>query len=50
MTKSARVAIAELISPGKEQVVLIRTYKKGLVLHTMYYADEVRDLSRSERR
>jgi DNA end-binding protein Ku len=43
MAKSGRVAIAELVSRGKEQLVLIRPYKKGLVLHTMYHADEVRD-------
>ena len=43
MAKSGRVAIAELVSRGKEQLVLIRRYKKGLVLHTMYYGDEVRD-------
>ena len=44
MAKSGRVAIAELVSRGKEQLVLIRPYKRGLVLHTMYHADEVRDL------
>src|SRR5918994_699387 len=43
MAKSGRVAIAEVVSRGKEQLVLIRPYRKGLVLHTMYYADEVRD-------
>src|SRR5215207_6896595 len=43
MAQSGRVAIAELVSRGKEQLVLIRPYRKGLVLHTMYHADEVRD-------
>jgi DNA end-binding protein Ku len=43
MAKSGRVAIAELVSRGKEQLVLIRPYRKGLVLHTMYFGDEVRD-------
>jgi DNA end-binding protein Ku len=43
MAKSGRVAIAELVSRGKEQLVLIRPHKNGLVLHTMYHADEVRD-------
>ena len=43
MAKSARVAIAALLSRGKEQLVLIRPYKNGLVLHTTYRADEVRD-------
>jgi DNA end-binding protein Ku len=45
MAKSGRVAIAELVSRGKEQLVLIRPYKNGLVLHTMYHADEVRDFN-----
>jgi DNA end-binding protein Ku len=40
---NTRVAIAELVSRGKEQLVLIRPYRNGLVLHTMYRADEVRD-------
>jgi DNA end-binding protein Ku len=43
MAKSGRVGIAELVSRGKEQLVLIRPYRKGLVLHTMYHADEVRN-------
>jgi non-homologous end joining protein Ku len=43
MAKSGRVAIAEIVSRGKEQLVLIRPYRKGLVLHTMYYGNEVRD-------
>jgi non-homologous end joining protein Ku len=37
-------AIAEFVSRGKEQLVLIRPLpQRGLVLHTMYHADEVRD-------
>jgi non-homologous end joining protein Ku len=43
--QSGRVAIAELVSRGKEQLVLIRPYRKGLVLHTMYYGNEVRDFN-----
>jgi non-homologous end joining protein Ku len=43
MAKSGRVAVAELVSRGKEQLVIIRAYRKGLVLHTMYYGNEVRD-------
>ena len=42
-SRGGRVAIAELGSRGKEQLVLIRPYKNGLVLHTMYHADEVGD-------
>jgi DNA end-binding protein Ku len=45
MAKSGRVAIVELVSRGKEQLVLIRPYRKGLVLHTMYHADEVREFT-----
>jgi DNA end-binding protein Ku len=45
MAKSGRVAIAELVSRGKEQLVLIRPYRKGLVLHTMYHAHDVRDFN-----
>ena len=45
MAKSGRVAIAELVSRGKEQLVLIRPYREGLVLHTMYHADELRDFN-----
>ena len=43
MARSGRVAIAEVVTRGKEQLVLIRPYRKGLVLHTMYYGNEVRD-------
>jgi DNA end-binding protein Ku len=45
MAKRGRVAIAELVSRGKEQLVLIRPYRKGLVLHMMYHGDEVRDFN-----
>jgi DNA end-binding protein Ku len=34
-SESGRVAIAELVSRGKEQLVLIRPYCKGLVRHTI---------------
>jgi DNA end-binding protein Ku len=43
MKGTERVAVAQYTSHGKEQIVVIRPYKdEGLVLHTMYYADEVR--------
>ena len=38
-------AIAKVSMHGREQVVLIRPYDKGLVLHTLYYAAEVREVS-----
>ncbi len=36
------VAVAQHVSRGKERLVLIRAMDKGLVLHSLYYADEVR--------
>ncbi len=43
MAKSDRVALAKFVMRGKESLVLIRPSQKGLMLHTMYFADEVRD-------
>jgi DNA end-binding protein Ku len=43
MAKTGRGALAELVTRGKEQLVLIRPYQGGLMMHTMYYANEVRD-------
>jgi DNA end-binding protein Ku len=36
------VAVAQHVSRGKERLVLIRPIAKGLALHSLYYADEVR--------
>jgi DNA end-binding protein Ku len=41
--KSERAAVAKLVSRGREQIVIIRPYRKGLLLHGMYFADEVRE-------
>ena len=43
MDKAGRVALAKFVMRGKENLVLIRAAKNGLMLHTMYFADEVRD-------
>jgi DNA end-binding protein Ku len=43
MAKTDRVALAKLVMRGKESLVLIRPAQGGLMLHTMYFADEVRD-------
>lgn len=43
MLKTNRVALAQFVMRGKESLVLIRPAKDGLMLHFMYYADEVRD-------
>ena len=38
-------AIARVSMHGREQVVIIRPYDKGLVLHTLFYAAEVREVA-----
>src|SRR5262249_18631963 len=51
MAKTERVALAKFVMRGKESLVLIRPSQHGLIrrsphgrmLHTMYFADEVRD-------
>ncbi len=43
MAKTDRVALAKFVMRGKESLVLIRPAQHGLMLHTMYFADEVRD-------
>ena len=42
MKQSGRVALGRYTMRGKEHLVLIRPFEKGLMLHTVYYADEVR--------
>jgi DNA end-binding protein Ku len=42
MRQSGRVALGRYTMRGKEHLVLIRPFGKGLMLHTVYYADEVR--------
>jgi DNA end-binding protein Ku len=43
MKKQNKAAVARWVAAGKEHLVVIRPYEKGLALHTMFYADEVRD-------
>jgi DNA end-binding protein Ku len=38
-------AIAKVTMHQREQVALIRPYDRGLVLHTLYYPEEVREVS-----
>jgi len=46
MTSKGRVAVGRWSARGKEQVVLVRPYgKDGLVIHQLYYANEVRAFS-----
>ncbi len=42
MAESDKVAVGRWAARGKEQLVLVRPYKGGLLLHQMFYADEVR--------
>lgn len=43
MRRTERIAVGRYWSRGKVQLGLLRPYKKGLVLHHVFYADEVRD-------
>ena len=45
MASSDRVALAKFVMRGKESLVLVRPAQNGLLLHTMYFADEVRDFA-----
>ena len=43
MTQAGKVALAKFVLRGRENLVLIRSAQNGLMLHTMYFADEVRN-------
>jgi DNA end-binding protein Ku len=49
MKKQNKVALARWVSANREHLVILRPFEGGLVLHTMYYADEVRDFSAVEK-
>ncbi|MET0409689.1 MAG: Ku protein [Polyangiaceae bacterium] len=42
MLRTAKVAVGRWAARGKEQLVVVRPYKDGLILHQMFYANEVR--------
>lgn len=44
MTRTSKVAIGRYGARGKEQLVMLRPYKNGIVMHQVYYADEVRSM------
>ena len=48
MKKQNKVGIARWVSARKEHLVILRPFANGLILHTMYYADEVRDFGQIE--
>jgi DNA end-binding protein Ku len=43
MRQTEQVAVGSVVLRGKEHLVLLRPVSRGLVLHQLYYADEVRD-------
>jgi DNA end-binding protein Ku len=48
MKRQNKVAVARWVSGHREHLVVLRPFEEGLVLHTMYYADEVRDFGALE--
>jgi len=48
LRESDYVAIAKLTMHNREYTVFLRPFKKGLMLHTMYYEDEVRRIEEFE--
>lgn len=42
LTRNDKLAVGRFSQRGKDNLVIIRPYKKGLILHEAYYADEVR--------
>jgi DNA end-binding protein Ku len=42
MVNTKKVAVGRWAARGKEQLVLVRPYKTGLILHQMFYSNEVR--------
>jgi DNA end-binding protein Ku len=49
MIKTGRVALGRFTMRGKEHVIVLRPYEKGLMMHTIYYADEVRPVDEVDR-
>ena len=43
MAQVGKVALAKFVLRGKENLVIVRSARNGLVLHTMYFAEEVRN-------
>jgi len=43
LKKQEKVALGRWVAANREHLVVLRTYESGLILHTMFYADEVRD-------
>ncbi len=44
MRQSSYDGLAKVTIHGREHTVILRPAKRGIMLHTMYYADEIRDV------
>lgn len=49
MAQSGQVAVGRYTMRGKENLVLIRPHEKGLMMHMVYYGDEVRPVEEVDR-
>lgn len=47
MKKNEVVAIGKYVTGGKEHMIMIRPYNNGLILHHLFYANEVREYNSS---
>lgn len=45
MDRKGRVAVGRWAARGKEQLVILRPYRDGLILHQLFYSNEVRDFA-----
>jgi DNA end-binding protein Ku len=48
MVDTEKVAVGRWAARGKEQLVIIRPYRGGLLLHQMFYANEVRSFEEAD--
>lgn len=48
LRKQDKVAVGRWTTRGKEQLVIIRPYGKGFVLHQMFYSNEIRSFAEIE--
>jgi DNA end-binding protein Ku len=48
LRQSKQSAIAQLAMHSREHIVLIRPFEKGLILHTLYYGDELHEDNRAD--
>jgi DNA end-binding protein Ku len=45
LKESGRAAIAQITMHSREHIVCLRPGSRGLILHTLYYQDEIREMS-----